>query len=304
MIDGTTYTCPMHSQVRQSAPGFCPICGMALEAAVTVADAGSSPELADMTHRFWLALGFALPVFVLEMGGHVFPAIQRLMPPTTSGWIEFLLTTPIVWWAGAPFFERAWTSLKTFHLNMYTLLAMGTGVAWTYSTAAILAPGLFPSASHALDGTVEVYFESAAAITVLVLLGQMLELRARVRTSGAIEALLELAPRTARRINAADTEAEVPIDVIVAGDRLRVRPGEKVPVDGLVERGASSLDQSMVTGESMPVDKGVGDRVIAGTLNRSGALVIRAEKIGRETLLERIVKMVSEAQRAVLQYRN
>jgi Cu+-exporting ATPase len=298
VIDGTTYTCPMHSQVRQPDPGLCPICGMALEAVLTVPGADSSPELADMTRRFWLALTFALPVFVLEMAGHVFPAIHRLVPSTTAGWVQFFLTTPIVWWAGAPFFARAWASLETLRLNMFTLVAMGTGVAWAYSTAAILAPGFFPVASHAMDGTVEVYFESAAAITVLVLLGQMLELRARERTSGAIKALLELAPKTARRIDVAGAEAEVPVDLIVVGDRLRVRPGEKVPVDGLVEEGGSSLDQSMVTGESMPVDKAVGDRVIAGTLNRSGALVIRAEKVGRETMLARIVKMVSEAQRS------
>ncbi|WP_156842796.1 heavy metal translocating P-type ATPase [Novosphingobium aquimarinum] len=295
---GSVWTCPMHPEIRQDHPGACPICGMALEPAVAEMTSGPSAELTDMTRRFWIALVLALPVFILEMGSHLFPALHHLVPMRISVWVQLVLATPVVLWAGAPFFARGWASLRSRNLNMFTLIAMGTGVAWAYSVIAAMAPGLFPSAFHAADGTVAVYFEAAAVITVLVLLGQMLELRARERTSGAIKALLGLAPRTARRILPDGSEEEVAIEAIVVGDRLRVRPGEKVPVDGAVEDGRSSLDEAMVTGESMPVTKAVGDHVIGGTLNQTGALVIRAEKVGHDTMLARIVQMVADAQRS------
>jgi Cu+-exporting ATPase len=271
---------------------------MALEPAEVGLDSGPSPELVDMTRRFWIGLVLALPVLALEMGGHIFPALHHLVPMRLSTWIQLVLATPVVLWAGWPFFERGWASLKTRNLNMFTLIAMGTGVAWIYSMVAALAPGLFPPAFRNPDGTVAVYFEAAAVITVLVLLGQVLELRARERTSGAIKALLGLAPKTARRLLPDGGDEEVGLDQIVVGDRLRVRPGEKVPVDGSVEDGRSSLDESMVTGESMPVTKAKGDPVIGGTLNQTGALVIAATKVGRDTMLARIVQMVAEAQRS------
>ena len=296
--EGTIWTCPMHPEIRQDHPGACPICGMGLEPEMVTADTGPSAELTDMSRRFWIGLALAIPVFILEMGGHLFPALHHLVPMKTSIWIQFALATPVVLWAGWPFFERGWASLKTRNLNMFTLIAMGTGVAWLYSIVATLAPGIFPDAFRAADGTVAVYFEAAAVITVLVLLGQVLELRARERTSGAIKALLNLAPKTARRIAEDGSEAEIPLEDVVAGDRLRVRPGEKVPVDGVVEDGRSALDESMVTGESMPVTKADGDMVIGGTMNQSGALVIRADKVGRDTMLSRIVQMVAEAQRS------
>ena len=295
---GTIWTCPMHPEVRQDHPGACPICGMALEPAQVTADAGPSPELIDMTRRFWIGLALAIPVFALEMGGHLFPILHHLIPIQISIWVQFVLATPVVLWAGWPFFERGWASLKTRNLNMFTLIAMGTGVAWAYSVVATLAPQIFPPAFRGNDGMVAVYFEAAAVITVLVLLGQVLELRARERTSGAIKALLNLAPRTARRIAADGSEEEVSLDLVAVGDRLRVRPGEKVPVDGIVEDGRSSLDESMVTGESMPVTKAKDDKVIGGTLNQTGALIITADKVGRDTMLARIVQMVAEAQRS------
>jgi len=295
---GTIWTCPMHPEIRQDHPGACPICGMALEPATVTADTGPSPELADMTRRFWIALVLSLPVFALEMGGHVFPALHHLVPMRVSVWIQLILATPVVLWAGSPFLERGWASLRTRNLNMFTLIAMGTGVAWIYSMVAALAPGIFPAAFRSPDGSVAIYFEAAAVITVLVLLGQVLELRAREQTSGAIKALLNLAPKTARRVGADGNDEEVSLDQIVVGDRLRVRPGEKVPVDSIVEDGRSSLDESMVTGESMPTTKAVGDKVIGGTINQTGALVIRADKVGRDTMLARIVQMVAEAQRS------
>ncbi|WP_156839122.1 heavy metal translocating P-type ATPase [Novosphingobium aquimarinum] len=295
---GTIWTCPMHPEIRQDHPGPCPICGMALEPETVSTDTGPSAELVDMTRRFWIGLTLTLPVFVLEMGSHLIPALHRLIDATTSTWLQFALATPVVLWAGWPFFERGWASIRTRHLNMFTLIAMGTGVAWGYSVVATLAPSIFPEAFKGMDGTVAVYFEAAAVITVLVLLGQVLELRARERTSGAIKALLNLAPKTARRIVGDGREEEVSLETIVVGDRLRVRPGEKVPVDAIVEDGRSALDESMVTGESMPVSKTVGDVVIGGTLNQSGALVIRAEKVGRDTMLSRIVQMVADAQRS------
>ncbi|WP_029936652.1 copper-transporting P-type ATPase [Sphingomonas sp. UNC305MFCol5.2] len=294
---GTIWTCPMHPEVRQDHPGACPICGMALEPEIASADAGPSAELVDMTRRFRISLALAIPVLILEMGGHLFPTLHHLVPERSSTWLQLLLATPVVLWGGWPFFERGWMSLKTRNLNMFTLIAMGTGVAWGYSMIATLAPGIFPAAFRE-DGIVAVYFEAAAVITVLVLLGQVLELRARERTSGAIKALLNLAPKTARRIAADGHDEEVTLDLIAVGDRLRVRPGEKMPVDGTIEEGRSAVDESMVTGESMPVAKQAGASVIGGTLNQSGALVIRAERIGRDTMLARIVQMVAEAQRS------
>jgi len=294
---GTIWTCPMHPEIRQDHPGACPICGMALEPEIATADSGPSAELLDMTRRFWAGLVLAIPVLVLEMGGHIFPALDHIVSQRTSAAIQLVLATPAVLWGGWPFFQRGWLSLKTLHLNMFTLIAMGTGVAWTYSMVATLAPGIYP-ASFREGGNVAVYFEAAAVITVLVLLGQVLELRARERTSGAIKALLNLAPKTARRIAVDGQDEEVLLDEVAIGDRLRVRPGEKVPVDGSVEEGRSAVDESMVTGESMPIAKEAGASVIGGTLNQSGALVIRAERIGRDTMLARIVQMVAEAQRS------
>ena len=292
---GTIYTCPMHPEVRQVGPGSCPICGMALEPEQVSLDDAPDPELKDMTRRFWIALALTLPVFVLEMGGHF--GLMHLVPPAWSNWISFVLSTPVVLWAGAPFFERGWKSLLTRNLNMFTLIAMGTGVAYLYSVVATLAPQLFPPAFRDMHGAVAVYFEAAAVITVLVLLGQVLELRARAQTSGAIRALLGLAPKTARRV-ADHGDEDVAIDAIAVGDRLRVRPGEKIPVDGVVIEGHTAVDESMVTGESMPVSKGEGDRLIGGTVNQSGGLIMRAEKIGRDTMLARIVDQVAKAQRS------
>ena len=292
---GTIYTCPMHPEVRQVGPGSCPICGMALEPEQVSLDDGPDPELIDMTRRFWIALVLTLPVFVLEMGSHL--GLMHLVPQSTSNWISFVLATPVVLWAGAPFFVRGWQSLVTRNLNMFTLIAIGTGVAYLYSVIATLAPQLFPPAFRDMHGAVAVYFEAAAVITVLVLLGQVLELRARAQTSGAIRALLGLAPKTARRVTDQGDE-DIDIDAIKVGDRLRVRPGEKVPVDGVVIEGSAVIDESMVTGESMPVTKAEGQNVIGGTVNQSGGLVMRAEKIGRDTMLSRIVDMVAKAQRS------
>ena len=296
--EGTEYTCPMHPEIRQIGPGSCPICGMALEPSLVSLDDGPNHELIDMTRRFWVGLALALPVFALEMGAHLVPALHHAVPPGVSNWIQLVLATPVVLWAGWPFFVRGGQSLVTRNLNMFTLIAIGTGVAYLYSLIAVLAPGIFPPAFRGADGTVAVYFEAAAVITVLVLLGQVLELRAREQTSGAIKTLLDLAPKTARRINADESEDEIPLDEVAVGDRLRVRPGEKVPVDGKVAEGRSALDEALVTGESMPVTKAEGDHVIGGTLNRSGGLVIVAEKVGRDTMLARIVQMVAEAQRS------
>ena len=295
--DGTIYTCPMHPQIRQVGPGNCPICGMALEPEVASAETGPNPELIDMTRRFWVGLALSIPVVVLEMGGHLIGG-HRWIDQTLSNWIQLVLATPVVLWAGWPFFVRGWQSVVTRNLNMFTLIAMGTGVAWIYSIVAALLPGVFPGTFRGHDGAVAVYFEAAAVITVLVLLGQVLELRAREATSGAIRSLLDLAPKTARRIRADGNDEEVEISALQVGDRLRVRPGEKVPVDGEIEEGRSSLDESLVTGESMPVSKEVGGPVIAGTLNRSGGFIMRAEKVGSDTMLSQIVQMVAQAQRS------
>ncbi|PZQ57326.1 MAG: haloacid dehalogenase [Phenylobacterium zucineum] len=294
---GTIYTCPMHPEIRQVGPGSCPICGMALEPELVTADAGPNPELVDFTRRFWVGLVFALPVFVLEMGGHLVD-LHRVIAPQTSNWLQFALATPVVLWSGWPFFERGWRSLLTRNLNMFTLIALGVGVAFAYSVVATAAPGVFPDAFRGHGGSVPVYFEAAAVITVLVLLGQLLELRAREQTSGAIRALLDLAPKSARRVRDDGQDEEVGLDHVHVGDRLRVRPGEKVPVDGEVLEGRVSIDESMVTGESMPVTKEAGDRVVGGSINRTGSFVMRAEKVGAETLLSQIVQMVAQAQRS------
>ena len=294
---GTIYTCPMHPEIRQVGPGSCPICGMALEPEVASLDAGPNPELADMTRRFWIGTVLSIPPVVLEMGTHLVGA-HGWIDQTLSNWIQLVFATPVVLWAGWPFFVRGWQSLQTRNLNMFTLIAMGTGVAQLYSMIGTITPQVFPATFRDHGGAVAVYFEAAAVITVLVLLGQVLELRAREATSGAIKALLQLAPKTARRIGDDGQEHEVQIEGLAVGDRLRVRPGEKVPVDGVILEGRSSLDESLVTGESMPVTKEVGARVIAGTLNQSGGFVMRADKVGRDTLLSQIVQMVADAQRS------
>jgi len=297
VIEGAIYTCPMHPEIRQQGPGSCPICGMALEPEIATADSGPNPELIDFTRRFWIGLALTLPVFVLEMGAHIVGA-HGWVDPKLSSYIQFAFATPVVLWAGFPFFERGWQSLVTRNLNMFTLIAMGTGVAYLYSVIATFAPGLFPETFRGHGGAVAVYFEAAAVITVLVLVGQVLELRAREATSGAIKALLDLAPKTARRVNEDGSDEEVPLDAVAVGDKLRVRPGDKVPLDGTVLEGRSSVDESMVTGESMPVTKEKDARVIGGTINASGSFVMRADKVGRDTLLSQIVQMVATAQRS------
>src|ERR1700733_538847 len=295
---GTIYTCPMHPQIRQIGPGSCPICGMALEPVSVSAEAPPNEELIDMTRRFWIGAALAVPVFVLEMGGH-FPGLNlhHYIAPQISAWIQFVLATPVVLWAGWPFFVRAFASVRNRSLNMFSLIGLGVGAAYGYSLVALFAPGLFP-ASLRMDGVVPVYFEAAAVITVLVLLGQVLELRAREQTGGAIRALLNLAPKTARRIRDDVSDEEVPLEQVHIGARPRVRPGDSVPVDGVVIEGRSAVDESMVTGESMPVEKEKDATVIGGTINGTGSLVMRAEKIGADTMLARIVQMVAEAQRS------
>jgi P-type Cu+ transporter len=294
---GTIYTCPMHPQIRQVGPGTCPICGMALEPEVASLDTAPNPELVDMTRRFWIGAVLSAPPVILEMGGHL-AGPHNWIDQSLSNWIQLVFATPVVLWAGWPFFVRGWQSLVTRNLNMFTLIAMGTGVAYVYSLIATVVPQAFPATFRGHEGAVAVYFEAAAVITVLVLLGQVLELRAREATSGAIKALLQLAPKTARRIGDDGADHEVEIGDLRVGDRLRVRPGEKVPVDGVIVEGRSSLDESLVTGESMPVTKEAGARAIAGTLNQSGSFVMRAEKVGRDTLLSQIVQMVADAQRS------
>ena len=296
---GTMFTCPMHPQIRRIGPGPCPICGMALEPVVITADAAPNAELADMSRRFWIGLALTAPVFALEMGGHI-PAIglHRLISPRVASWVEFGLSTPVVLWAGLPFFQRAWASVVNRSLNMFSLIALGTGAAYGYSLLALFAPRLFPAGFRGMGGVVAVYFEAAAVIIVLVLLGQVLELRAREETSGALRALLNLAPKTARRILASGEDQEIALDQVKVGDTLRVRPGDGVPADGVVVEGRSAVDESMVTGESMPSAKAAGDRLIGGTVNGTGALTMRADKVGAETMLSRIVAMVAEAQRS------
>ena len=291
------YTCPMHPQVRQMGPGSCPICGMALEPVLATAEQGESPELRDMTRRFWIGTALTVPVFALEMGGHL-TNLSHVLGQQMSNWMQLLLGTPVVLWAGWPFFVRAVASVKNRSLNMFSLIALGTGAAWLYSIVGTVAPQLFPPNLRIADGAVAIYFEAAAVITVLVLLGQVLELRAREKTSGAIKALLGLAPKTAVKVNAQGDDETVQVDVIQVGDLLRVRPGEKVPVDGELTEGKGNVDESMVTGEPIPVAKAVGSTVTAGTLNQTGGFVMRAEKVGADTLLAQIVHMVAAAQRS------
>jgi Cu+-exporting ATPase len=291
------YTCPMHPQVRQMGPGSCPICGMALEPVLATAEQGESPELRDMTKRFWIGTALTVPVFALEMGGHL-TNLSHVLGQQMSNWIQLLLGTPVVLWAGWPFFVRAVASVKHRSLNMFSLIALGTGAAWLYSIVGTVAPQLFPANLRMADGAVAIYFEAAAVITVLVLLGQVLELRAREKTSGAIKALLGLAPKTAVKVNADGSDETVQVDAIQVGDLLRVRPGEKVPVDGELTEGKGNVDESMVTGEPIPVAKAVGSKVTAGTLNQTGGFVMRAEKVGADTLLSQIVHMVAAAQRS------
>jgi heavy metal translocating P-type ATPase len=297
VAEDAVYTCPMHPEVRQIGPGSCPICGMALEPEMVLAEAAPNPELADMTRRLWIGAALTLPVFILEMGGHLIGA-HGWIAQQVSNWVQLALATPVVLWAGWPFFERAWASVKTRNLNMFTLIAMGTGVAWAYSIVATLLPGIFPATMHTHDGAVPVYFEAAAVITVLVLLGQVLELKAREQTGGAIRALLDLTPKTARRVRDDGADEDIPLELVHVGNRLRVRPGERVPVDGAVLEGLSAIDESMVTGESMPVTKGAGETVIGGTVNQSGSFIMRADKVGRDTVLSQIVQLVARAQRS------
>ena len=295
---GTIYTCPMHPQIRKAGPGNCPICGMALEPLSPVSDGAGSPELRDMTRRFWIGTALTVPLVLWEMASHL-PgiALHHYVSSSTVIWLEFALSTPVVLWAGWPFFVRAWASLRNRSLNMFSLIALGVGAAYLYSLVATFASGLFPP-SLRQDGVVPVYYEAAAVITVLVLLGQVLELRAREKTGSAIRALLSLAPKTAHRITSEGSDEEVSLDQVHVGDRLRIKPGDSVPVDGEVLEGRSAIDESMITGESMPVEKVRGAKVIGGTLNGTGSLVMRAERVGAETMLARIVHMVADAQRS------
>ncbi len=290
----TEYTCPMHPEIVRAEPGVCPICGMALEPRTVAPELERDPELASMTRRFWVCLALTAPLLVISMAG----MFLHFIPASASVWIQFALATPVVMWGAWPFFVRGWNSLRTRHLNMFTLIGLGIFVAFTYSVVATLAPGIFPPSFRGHSGQPDVYYEAAAAITVLVLLGQVLELRARSRTGEAIRALLDLAPKLARRLDADGTERDIPLDQVHPGDRLRVRPGEKIPVDGVVLEGASAVDESMVTGESVPVEKTAGSRLIGATVNGTGAMILRADRVGSETLLAQIVKMVAEAQRS------
>ncbi len=294
----TEYVCPMHPEIVRSEPGNCPICGMALEPRTATLEQAENPELADMSRRFWISSTLALPTLVIAMGADLAPEFAgRFLSHASIQWVQFALATPAVLWGGWPLFQRGWASLVNRSLNMFTLIALGVGVAWTYSVVALLAPGLFPPSLH-MHGVVPVYFEAAAVITALVLLGQVLELRARSRTSSAIRMLLGLAPKTARIVREDGREEDIPLEHVQPGDTLRVRPGEKVPVDGVVIEGASALDESLVTGESIPVEKAAGDRLIGATVNGTGGLLMRAERVGADTLLAQIVHMVSEAQRS------
>ncbi|MGH7434615.1 MAG: HAD-IC family P-type ATPase, partial [Polyangiaceae bacterium] len=295
---GAIYTCPMHPEVRQAGPGSCPRCGMALEPVAPSASDSPDPELVDMSRRLAWSAGPAAVLLALGMSEGL---LDRTISPGSPGalhWVELILATPVVAWAGLPFFERGVASVVRRHLNMFTLIAMGTGAAFAYSVAATLAPQAFPPSVRATNGTVPVYFEAAAVITVLVLLGQVLELRARARTGGAIRSLLALVPKTARRVSHDGTEHDVALDSVAPGDRVRVRPGERVPCDGTVEDGHSAVDESMVSGEAMPVEKTAGARVVGGTMNGSGSFVLRADRVGSDTLLAQIVRLVGEAQRS------
>ncbi|MGZ7079533.1 MAG: HAD-IC family P-type ATPase, partial [Thermoanaerobaculia bacterium] len=292
------YTCPMHPEVRQIGPGVCPKCGMALEPAGAVAEEDDS-ELRNMNRRFWVSVVLALPLVVIAMGSHlpgVRDSLSRIAP--YQPWIELGLATPVVLWCGWPFFQRAWWSIVNRSLNMFTLIGLGVAVAYSFSLVATLLPGIFPPSFRDVHGHVGVYYEAAAVIIALVLLGQVMELRARSRTGAAIRSLLNLAPKTARRVEADGKERDVPIEEVRPGDRLRIRPGEKIPVDGVIDEGTCTVDESMVTGESLPLEKQTGDRLIGGTVNASGSVIMRTERVGSETLLAQIVKMVSQAQRS------
>lgn len=292
------YTCPMHPEVVQQGPGSCPLCGMALEPMTVSAEEEDNEELVDMTRRFWVCLTLSIPELLLAMGPMIGLPVEKLASPRNLGWLEFLIATPVVLWGGWPFFVRGWQSLLSRHLNMFTLISLGTGVAYGYSLVATLFPDIFPVAFRGADGEVAVYFEAAAVIITLVLLGQVMELRARNQTGAAIKALLGLAPKTARRINADGQEEDIPLDKVQPGNHLRIRPGEKIPVDGVVLEGSSSVDESMVTGESIPVEKNLGELLIGATVNGTGSLIMEAKKVGSETLLAQIVQMVAEAQRS------
>ncbi len=294
---GVIYTCPMHPQIRQVGPGNCPICGMALEPESAADEAGPNRELIDMTRRFWLSTALAMPVVLLEMGGHL-TNLHMWLSSQASNWLQLALATPVVLWGGWPFFLRGWQSIQNRSLNMFTLIAMGTGIAWLYSIVGTVFPQAFPDAFRDVQGAVAVYFEAAAVITVLVLLGQVLELRARENTGGAIRALLNLAPKHAHRVRVDGSDEEVSLDQVAKGDRLRVRPGEAVPVDGVIVEGRSNVDESMVTGEPIPVSKAIGDKIIGGTMNQAGSFVMDAQKVGRETMLAQIVELVAKAQRS------
>ena len=299
VVEGaSSYTCPMHPEIVQDGPGECPICGMALEPVMISLDDEENPELVDMTRRFWVSVALSLPVLVLAMGEVVGLSFEALAPPRVLTWLEFAFATPVVLWGGWPFFVRGWQSLVTRNLNMFTLIALGTGVAFVYSIVATLAPSIFPASFRDVHGEVAVYFEAAAVIITLVLLGQVMELRARHRTGAAVRALLGLAPKTARRIEADGSEGDVPLEQIQVGDRLRVRPGEKMPVDGVVIEGGSAVDESMISGEPIPVEKESGDKVIGATVNGTGGLVIEAQRVGSDTMLSQIVQMVAAAQRS------
>ena len=296
---GAIYTCPMHPEVRQVGPGDCPDCGMALEPEDITADTGPNPEYIDFKRRFWIGAALGVPLVVLAMGAHLpFLGLNDILPQSVNHWIQIVLATPIVLWCGLPFFKRGWASVVNRSLNMFTLIAIGTGVAYVYSVVATVAPGVFPDTFRNAAQTVDVYFEAAGVIIVLVLLGQLMELRARERTGSAIRALLELAPANATLIRESGSEESVPLETVVAGDRLRIRPGEKVPVDGHVVDGRSNVDEAMVTGEAAPVAKAPGDAVIGGTLNTTGSFVMAADHVGSETMLAQIVGLVAQAQRS------
>jgi Cu+-exporting ATPase len=293
------WTCPMHPQIVRREPGNCPICGMALEPMTPTAGETASAELRDMTRRFWVGVALSVPLLAIAMAEHFNKAaLDALISPRLLVWVQLILGTPAVLWGGWPFFQRGWASIVSRRLNMFTLIALGTGVAYVYSLVAALAPGIFPASFRDVDGQVPLYFEAAAVIVTLVLLGQVLELRARSQTSSAIRALLDLAPKRARRLRADGSDEDIPLEEVIPGDRLRVRPGEKVPVDGVVLEGRSAVDESMITGEPVPAEKNPGDKVTGATVNTTGSFVMRAERVGSDTLLAQIVAMVAEAQRS------
>ena len=296
---GTLYTCPMHPEIVRDKPGSCPICGMALEPmGVPTGDEGPNPELIDFTRRFWLSTACSIPLLVFTMGPMFGLPIRDWIGEPPASWIEFALAAPVILWAAIPFFRRGWESVINKSPNMWTLISIGVGAAFAYSVVATLLPGIFPHSFRSHGGSVPVYFEVAAVIVALIFLGQVLELRARERTGSAIRALLDLAPKTARRIANDETESDIPLDEVQSGDRLRIRPGDSVPVDGVVVEGRSSIDESMITGEPVPVEKTQGDKVTGGTINKNGSLIMRAEKVGAETMLSQIVEMVAKAQRS------